>query len=125
MRSNGNSSAGRNEQRRGDDRGERRWNDRFAHSAVGTIFYQGARFSTSCYVLDVSTGGARIELDLDDWVNPVSSSRSLPGAFRLVIHSLGFEADCQVVWRDKASLGVRFVGKLRTMPRQFRRLRAF
>lgn len=127
MRSNGssNSSSRSSRQRDQGDRGERRWNDRFAQSSVGTICYQAGRCSTTCHVHDVSTGGARIELDLDDWVSPVSSARSLPGAFKLVVPGLGFEADCQVAWRDKSSLGVKFVGRVRHTPRQFRRLRTF
>ena len=105
--------------------GERRWDPRVSDSAVGVISYSGQRFSSNCRVLDVSAGGARIELDLDDWVNSVSSSHSLPSAFKVVVPTLGFEADCVVMWRSKAQLGIRFSGRVRALPRQFRKLRGF
>ncbi len=92
---------------------------------MGVISYHGQRFSTNCRVLDVSAGGARLELDLDDWVNSVTSSHNLPSLFRIVVPALGFEADCAVMWRSKAQLGVRFAGRVRPLPRQFRKRRSF
>ena len=105
--------------------GERRWDPRVPEGAGGVITYNGARCSTSCRVLDISSGGARIELDLDDWMNPLSSSRSLPSQFKVLVTALGFEADCWVAWRDKSQIGVKFIGKVRPLPRQFRKRRAF
>jgi hypothetical protein len=128
MRSRSNTSeSGRSasRSRRPSDGGERRWNERVYESAVGVITYQGARCSTTCSVLDISVAGARLELDLEDWVNPISSAGALPIRFKLIVAALGFEADCHVAWRGKALLGVRFVGKVRPLARQFRRRRAF
>ena len=110
---------------RTENAGERRWDPRVVDSAIGVISYSGQRFSTNCRVLDVSAGGARLELDLDDWVNSVTSSHSLPAIFRIVVAGLGFEADCAVMWRSKAQLGVRFSGRVRALPRQFRKRRSF
>lgn len=102
----------------------KRWQDRLETSIVGVITYNGARCSTSCIVLDISRGGAQLQLDAEDWVNPVSSAHGLPGNFKLVVQSLGFEVDCQVAWRNKSKVGVRFLGKIRQMPRQFRKPRS-
>ena len=101
--------------------GERRWNERQVESAVGVISYDGQQCSTSCRLVEISTGGARIELDLDNWVSSVSAGHSLPRNFKLMVASLGFEADCAVVWRNQAMIGIRFAGRRRPMPRQFRK----
>lgn len=124
MRSRGNIAEAAAPGRSGDG-GERRWNPRVPDSAVGVISYQGQRFSANCRVLDVSSGGARIELDLDDWVNSVASTNSLPSSFKVTVPALGFEADCAVAWRAKGQIGVRFVGRVRPLARQFRRRRSF
>lgn len=63
----------------------------------------------SCRILDISGGGARIEV-----TNPVA----LPDQFLLLLSRDGsLRRECEAVWRSENAIGVEFVG-LQPKPRR-------
>lgn len=84
------------ESRQGNRRSEPR--RRVARSA--TISAHDAPSPVPCVVLDISNGGARLD---------VHHSASIPQRFRLVIDLEGTERTCEVVWRRENSVGVKFI----------------
>lgn len=84
------------ESRQGNRRSEPR--RRVARSA--TISAHDAPSPVPCVVLDISNGGARLD---------VHHSASIPQRFRLVIDLEGTERTCEVVWRRENSIGVKFI----------------
>jgi hypothetical protein len=59
-----------------------------------------SRASRPCLVVDLSEGGAKVEVDFPEWQ---------PARFHLAIGAAGFDADCEVVRRGDSYVGVRFV----------------
>lgn len=84
------------ESRQGNRRSEPR--RRVARSA--TISAHDAPSPVPCVVLDISRGGARLD---------VHHSANIPQRFRLVIDLEGTERTCEVVWRRENSVGVKFI----------------
>ena len=72
---------------------------------ISEIRFSGRRPPVSCMVHGVSASGARLE----------AASRELPNHFILANHAKRLRAVCQIVWRDGAQIGVRFL----TTPRQW------
>jgi hypothetical protein len=64
------------------------------------VIRPGGRSSITCIVRNTSAEGALLEVAQACW---------LPFRFRLVIEATKFEADCEVVRRTEATVGVRFV----------------
>ena len=62
--------------------------------------------TVGCTVRDISATGARLR---------VEGSVSAPDTFELLIQLDGLEANCQVVWRSGADVGVKFLGAPRTV----------
>lgn len=93
--------------------------------ASGVISFSGAQCTATCRVSSVSGIGCWLSFDPDDWLNPVASAPDLPNAFRLTVPDLGIEADCLVATRSKLQIAVRFVGRVRSLPPEFRRKRKF
>ncbi len=87
------------ERRQGNRRSEPR--RRVARSA--TISAHDAPSPVPCVVLDISNGGARLD---------VHHLASIPQRFRLVIDLEGTERTCQVVWRRENSVGVKFINTM-------------
>ena len=79
---------------------ERRRSQRISVVKSGQIIYRAASCVMDCVILDLSDHGAALQ--------PEASHR-LPESFRLKIHH-GSTHDCEVCWRYRNKLGVRFLG---------------
>lgn len=66
----------------------------------GKIAYSDRHVTIDCMVRDMSATGARLK---------VEGSVSAPDTFELLIPLDGLEANCQVVWRAGADLGIKFL----------------
>jgi hypothetical protein len=66
----------------------------------GKVAYNDRHVTIECTLRDMSATGARLR---------VSGSVAAPDTFELLIPLDGLEANCQVVWRSGADLGVRFL----------------
>jgi hypothetical protein len=74
------------------------------------IAYSDRHVTINCMVRDISATGARLR---------VEGSVTAPDTFELLIPLDGMEANCEVVWRREADIGVRFLGAARTVaPKQ-------
>jgi hypothetical protein len=72
------------------------------------ILLMNARHTTlDCSVRDLSEGGARLVLD---------DASLAPDTFELMIELDGLEAPCQVVWRRRTEVGVKFTAPPRFTP---------
>lgn len=84
--------------------GNRRTEPRRRVARSATISAHDSPSPVPCVVLDISTGGARLD---------VHHSAKIPQRFRLVIDLEGTERTCEVVWRRENSVGVKFIdGKI-------------
>ena len=81
------------------DRPDRRREPRGRVERRGAIVSSVLREEIACTVLDISRDGARLQ---------VENVNVVPDAFTLMIEADGFEAECIVVWRAKADVGVIF-----------------
>jgi hypothetical protein len=70
---------------------------------AGVITFHSRHATVPCSVREISERGARIEID----------PTLVPDTFELLIEIDGLEADCEVVWRRKGMIGVRFRGEMR------------
>lgn len=66
----------------------------------GTVAYSDRHVTIGCTVRDMSATGARLRME---------GSIAAPDTFELLIPLDGVEANCQVVWRAGADLGVKFL----------------
>jgi len=89
-----------------EDSDERRIAPRRRVLKAGKVAYQVQVLHCECTVRDLSDTGAKLRTD---------NSVSIPDHFELLIEIDGFEANCEVVWRKDADLGVRFLGAPRTV----------
>ena len=78
---------------------ERRKSHRKGTLRRGTIVYGNDRRTMNCVVLNTSDGGA--------WLVP-ADLRNCPDKFSLTIIDQPTQ-DCEIVWRDRDSVGVKFV----------------
>lgn len=83
------------------DRKKRRFRRKFFERVAALDFGDGSP-STSCEVLDISEGGARLR--------PLSCApKMLPEKFILLLSECGkVRRNCRVIWRSVAELGVQF-----------------
>ena len=74
-------------------------------------------FSTlDCQVRDISDTGCRLRSDRAD---------TFPDKFTLTIELDGLAADCRVVWRKNADLGIQFEGEMRKVePTRYQSVKA-
>lgn len=72
----------------------------------GKIAYSDRHVTINCMVRDISATGARLRIE---------GSVTAPDTFELLIPLDGLEANCQVVWRREADIGVKFLGAARTV----------
>jgi hypothetical protein len=70
------------------------------------IAYSDRHVTLNCMVRDISATGAKLR---------VEGSVTAPDTFELLIPLDGMEANCEVVWRKEADIGVRFLGAPRTV----------
>jgi hypothetical protein len=70
------------------------------------IAYSDRHVTINCMVRDISATGAKLR---------VEGSVTAPDTFELLIPLDGMEANCEVVWRREADIGVRFLGAPRTV----------
>jgi hypothetical protein len=82
-------------------RAKRRF-DRKAFDRVAALDLGDGSASTSCEVLDISEGGARLR--------PLMTAPDmLPEQFTLLLSSCGrVRRSCRVIWRSRIELGVQF-----------------
>lgn len=66
----------------------------------GKVAYSDRHVTIDCLVRDMSATGARLRIE---------GSVTAPDTFELLVPLEGLEANCQVVWRSGADLGVRFL----------------
>ena len=69
---------------------------------VATLDFGDGSPSTSCHVLDISDGGARLR--------PLKCTpKTVPEKFILLLSTCGkVRRNCRVIWRTAAELGVQF-----------------
>lgn len=72
---------------------------------------------TVCMVADMSSTGARLELD-ESWGGDAFSGDEIPDDFVLIYKRDRVEVDCMVVWRKAHSLGIRFSSAMRPSTRK-------
>jgi hypothetical protein len=82
---------------------DRRTTQRRKQLKAGLITFHSRNATVPCSVRELSETGARVEVD----------PALVPDTFVLLIELDGLEADCEVVWRRVAVIGVRFCGKPR------------
>jgi hypothetical protein len=70
---------------------------------AGVITFRNRHATLPCAVREISEAGARLEVD----------PTLVPDTFELLVEIDGLEADCEVVWRRKGMIGVRFRGETR------------
>lgn len=83
------------------DRKKRRFNRKSFERVAALDFGDGSP-STSCEVLDISDGGARLRPLL-------CTPKMLPEKFTLLLSTCGkVRRSCRVIWRSVGELGVQF-----------------
>jgi hypothetical protein len=80
----------------------------------GYIWSDSMVFPKECTIRDLSITGARIDLRDDD-----TKAHMLIGTITLYFPTDKQEIDCQVVWRVKRSVGLRFIGTYRAPTRRY------
>lgn len=76
----------------------------------GMIAFNLRRLTYPCVVRDLSVAGARLQTD---------TPGNIPDTFDLLIELDGFEAECEVMWREGKQVGVRFLAEPRaTAPKR-------
>ncbi len=66
------------------------------------IAYSGRHSTMYCVVRDISDTGARLQ---------IPNAMQVPDTFELIIELDGFEAACEVAWRNETELGLKFVAE--------------
>ena len=80
--------------------GDKRISSRRRVLKAGRAASNDRHLTVSCTVRDISDTGARLRLD---------TSLGVPDTFELIIEIDGLEVNCEVVWRSKNEVGVRFL----------------
>lgn len=93
----------------GDDR---RWAPRRTGVLGANIISDRLQSSVFCVVRDLSSTGALLELRIDKHC-VIGSATDLPNSFKLILRNDAMDVDCEVAWRRRDTVGVRFLGGLR------------
>ena len=96
---------------------ERRWAQRKVALLPGNIVSDRLQAAVACVVRDLSATGANLDIKLGK-TTVINSAAGLPDTFILILPRDECQVDCQVAWRDKATVGVRFLGGLKMMPKR-------
>lgn len=80
----------------------KRRSDRRKMLKGGVIAYSGRHATLPCVVRDMSDSGSRLQ---------VSETAAIPDTFELIVELDGLEVPCEVVWREKNRVGVKFTGE--------------
>jgi hypothetical protein len=84
----------------------------------GYVWAEQMLVARGCTIRDLSPVGASIDL-WQDTGSSVLRTIEVPQTATLFIVADRVEVDCEVTWRKGASLGVRFVGRMRPCSRNF------
>jgi len=76
----------------------RRWMRRDAQ-----VIFEGHEQFIGCVIHDISNGGARLS-----FTAPLAH---LPRTFTLVLFKDSVQRDCELVWSDRRTVGVKFISK--------------
>ena len=101
----------------------RRWAKRKPVSDSGQILFDGISTPYGCFVRDISSTGARLEMTRNKY-NPDGVSGFVPTYFTLIIPLDRTRVECQSMWRRGAFMGVRFLGAVEVMPAPVRSIMA-
>ena len=93
----------------------RRWAKRKSVSNSGQILFDGISTPYGCFVRDISSTGARLEMTRNKY-NPDGVSGFVPTYFTLIIPLDRTRVECQSMWRRGCFLGARFLGAVELMP---------
>ncbi|MFK7902444.1 MAG: PilZ domain-containing protein [Nitratireductor sp.] len=85
---------------------EKRKHVRHKTSDLSEILYVGSKQGFACRVVDISLGGAKLEV----------SRSEIPNKFTLVNHVKFTRTLCKMVWRKDNMVGVKFISSPRPMP---------
>ena len=96
---------------------ERRWAQRKSTGLPGTISSERLQGPLACVVRDLSATGAQIDIKLSKSA-VISGAAGLPDKFTLFLPRDDCQVDCQVIWREKATAGLRFLGGLKLTPKR-------
>lgn len=75
----------------------------------GLITFRNLRLELPCTISDLSGSGARLTL-LPSSLRTAGDLANLPDKLMLVLRTDRMEVPCEVRWREKCSMGVRFLG---------------
>jgi PilZ domain len=67
------------------------------------VFFEGHEQFIGCVVRDISNGGARLSFTV-----PLAV---LPRTFTLVLFKDSVQGDCELLWRDREVVGVKFISQ--------------
>ncbi len=95
---------------------ERRFAQRKGGLINALISVHPLKPATICIVNDMSSTGARLDLD-QSWGDAFTGDE-VPDAFVLIFKRDRMEVECQVMWDKSRSLGVRFCSAMRPSTRK-------
>lgn len=93
---------------------EKRWANRRKSETPGLVYLEGSSAVISCLVRDVSTTGAKIQMQ-ENWMTLLGAVRHLPEHLTLVIRHDRVAYDCKIMRRNERELGVKFLSAPRTI----------
>lgn len=96
---------------------DRRWSQRRRHAIPAYLVSDRMQQAAPALVRDMSSTGAKVELKAET-VTGMATTAGIPENFVLVLSGDGIEFDCEVVWREPACLGVRFLRGSRVMTKR-------
>ena len=96
---------------------ERRWAQRKSTGLPGTISSERLQGPLACVVRDLSATGAQIDIKLSKSA-VVTSAAALPARFTLFLPRDDCHVDCQMIWNEGATAGLRFLSGLKPMPKR-------
>ena len=96
---------------------DRRWAQRKPRSLPAALLSDKLQGQVQCIVRDLSSTGAQIEI-VTGRGGSVRLAQDLPDHFTLYMVTDEMEVDCEVMRRDGAFAGVRFISTSRLRPRQ-------
>ena len=93
----------------------RRWAKRKSVHNSGQVLFDGVTTPYACFVRDISSTGARLEMTKNKY-NPDGGASFVPTYFTLIIPLDRTRVECQSMWRRGSFIGARFLGAVEQMP---------